>query len=327
MWLITSDLHLSDRPKDGYRFGIFRWLVKQQEKHSPEATFILGDLTQDKDNHSSSLVNRTIDELTLLQPPVYILRGNHDGVDHNNPFFRFLNCIEGINFVVEPDFVLDNVAMVPHCRTQEQFNAACKAMPQRPDALMLHQTIAGAIAETGKPLTGLSAAPIELLKPLRCYAGDVHRPQRCGPVTYIGSPYQIRFGDDFEPRVLLVNGSKEQNLYYPHPHKWTLRVRDASEITDNQKLKAGDQVKLIIELAREEMTEWSEHKRKALEACKELGLEVFGVDVDVKGISRKTERGETSKQGKTKAEIVTDFCKNENVSSQIKQAGLELLKG
>lgn len=326
MWLILSDLHLSDRPKDEYRFDIFRWLVKQQEKYSPEATFLLGDLTQDKDNHSSALVNRTIDELTLLQPPVYILRGNHDGIDHNNPFFRFLNCIEGINFIVEPEVVLDNVAMIPHCRTQEQFNAACKQMPKTPKALMLHQTIAGAIAETGRPLNGLSASPIEALKPLHCYSGDVHKPQRVGPITYIGAPYQIRWGDNFTPRVLFTDGKQGQNLYYPHPHKWTLRIRDAGEITKNQELKAGDQVKLIIELAREEMTEWSEMKRKALEACKELGLEVFGVDVDVKNISRKTEKG-VSKQGKTKAEIVTDFCKNENVSSQIKQAGLELLKG
>ncbi len=326
MWILLSDLHLSDRPKDGYRFGIFPWLRKQQEKYSPEATFVLGDLTQDKDNHSSTLVNRTVDELMLLRPPVYICRGNHDGISPNNPFFRFLNQIEGIYFIIEPEVVFGKVVMIPHCRTEEQFKASCESIQFRPDALMLHQTIAGAIAETGRPLNGFSASPITALKPARCYAGDVHKPQQCGPVQYIGAPYQIRFGDAFEGRVLLVNGAKEQNLYYPYPHKWTLRIRDAGEISQNTKLKHGDQVKLIIELAREEATEWSAHKRKALDVCKELGLEVFGTEVDVKNLSRKNEK-EVKKQGKTKDEVFTDFCKNEKVSSHIKQTGIELLKG
>lgn len=324
MFLLCSDLHLSDRPKDEYRFGIFRWLAKQQAKYSPEATFILGDLTQDKDNHSSTLVNRTIDELTTLQPPVYILRGNHDGLDPNNPFFKFLNCIDGIYFVIEPETIFGKVAMIPHCNTQEQFNAACEAIKFRPDALMLHQTIAGAIAETGRPLNGFSASPIEALKPARCFAGDVHKPQIVGPVTYIGAPYQVRFGDDFIGRVLLTKGEKDQNLYYPYPHKWTLRIRDAGEIHQNTNLKAGDQVKLVIELAREEMSEWATHKRKALDVCKELGLEVFGVDVDVKNTTQKA-RKEAIKQGKSKTEIVTQFCVNEKVSAKIKETGLKLL--
>lgn len=324
MWILLSDLHLSDLPKDDYRFGIFPWLLQQQEKYSPEATFVLGDLTQDKDNHSSTLVNRTIDELTTLQPPVYILRGNHDGVDHNNPFFRFLNQIEGIYFIVEPETVFGKVAMIPHCRTQEQFDAACKAIKFRPDALMLHQTIAGAIAETGRPLNGFSASPIEALKPARCYAGDVHKPQTVGPVTYIGAPYAVKFGDEFDGRVLLVDGAKEQNLYYPYPRKWTLRIRSGFEISQNTKLKRGDQVKLIIELAREEVTEWAAFKREALAVCKELGLEVFGTEVDVKNLSRKVTK-EVKKQGKSKDEVFTDFCKNEKVSSAIKQAGAELL--
>jgi hypothetical protein len=248
-------------------------------------------------------------------------------LDPDSPFFKFLNCIEGFHFIIEPEVILGNVAMVPHCRTQELFDAACGKMPKAPKALMLHQTIAGAIAETGRPLTGLKASPIELLKPALCYSGDVHKPQRCGPVNYIGAPYQVRFGDDFEGRVMLVDGKKETSLHYPCIHKWTLRIRDAEELANNPKLKAGDQVKLIIELAREEMTDWAGHKRKALDVCKELNLEVFGVDVDIKTSTHKAEKKESVRQGKTKEEILAEFCKSEKISLQIKQAGKELLEG
>ena len=77
-WLFASDLHLSDRPKDRYRFGLFKWLAEQQQKHQITATFILGDITDRKDNHSAVLVNKTVNSLLTLKPPVYILKGNHD---------------------------------------------------------------------------------------------------------------------------------------------------------------------------------------------------------------------------------------------------------
>ena len=58
MILVIGDLHLTDQPKDAYRFGIFKWIKKQIEKHQPEYTVILGDLTDKKDKHSAGLVNR-----------------------------------------------------------------------------------------------------------------------------------------------------------------------------------------------------------------------------------------------------------------------------
>ena len=79
-WLLSADLHLSDRARDSHRFGLFPWLKKQQQKNKVDATFLLGDLTQEKDRHSSALVNRIVEELLTLTPPVYVLRGNHDGL-------------------------------------------------------------------------------------------------------------------------------------------------------------------------------------------------------------------------------------------------------
>ena len=95
-WLLSADLHLSDRARDSYRFGLFPWLKKQQQKNKVDATFLLGDLTQEKDRHSSALVNRIVEELLTLTPPVYVLRGNHDGLNPNSPFFKFLNSISGL---------------------------------------------------------------------------------------------------------------------------------------------------------------------------------------------------------------------------------------
>lgn len=323
-WLISSDLHLTDQARDAYRFDIFPWLAQQQQRFNVDATFILGDITDQKDNHSSALVNCLIDELTGLRPPVYILKGNHDFIDPNNPFFRFLNCIEGAHFIVEPTLI-DGVAMIPHQQDQASFDRACGIIPPKAPGVMVHATFNGALAETGARLTGLQATPIEAMKPLGTWAGDVHRPQRSGIVTYVGAPYHVRFGDTFTPRVLLVKNGVEQNLYFPAPHKWALTVRDAVEITSNEDLRAGDQVKVTVELAKEEVVEWAKNRAAVVQACKEMQLEVYGIELKVK--ARRRERVKLGQGApKNPFDVLNAFCANENLPTNIKKAGVDLLK-
>lgn len=328
--LISSDLHCSDKARDNYRFGLFPWLRKQQEKHPIDFTLILGDITENKDRHSALLVNRLVEGLTGLKPPVIVLKGNHDCTDPNIPFFKFLNCIDGLKFVISPTFNKTlSAAFIPHCESQAIFDDACKQMPLKPDYVFLHNTFAGAKVETGMTvLSGLSASPIELLKPkLGVYSGDIHAPQRLAPVTYVGAPYMVRFNDKFTPRVLLISNGRETDLHFDCPRKLSLTVRDADDITRNKELRRGDQVKLTIEMAREEAVEWQATKQRVLAACREGGLEVFGCELQVNTTAR---RGRIKlSEGpaiRSPLEIMAAYCKAENVASSIKAAGEELLK-
>lgn len=325
-WLITSDLHLTDRPRDAYRFGLFPWLARMQRLYDTTATFILGDLTDQKDKHSAALVNKLVHEITGLQPPVYVLMGNHDFIDPENPFFKFLGCVEGLYFVTEPTWLEDHkVAMIPHQPDQAAFDRACGIIQPTAKAVFCHATFEGAISETsGGRLTGLRASLVSQKAPkATLVAGDIHKPQRCGPVTYVGAPYSIRFGDDYTPRVLLIKGGKEQNLYFDAPRKWALTVRDADEILNNKDLKPGDQIRLTIEMAREEAVEHAAHKQRILAACKKVGIEVYGVELKINSSTRR----ERIKVGKARSpkDILASFCTAEGVASNVKKAGMELL--
>ncbi len=324
-FLVTADTHLTDNQRDAYRFELFSWLAKQQQKYKPDATFILGDLTQSKDRHSAKLVNRLVESLLILQPPVFILKGNHDFIDPNTPYFGFLNHIEGVEFISEPMGIDHSIMMIPHCPNQAEFAAACRVVKE-PEYVFIHACIDGAIAETGSRLTGLAWPPVKFVRPpLLTLAGDIHRPQTldCG-VTYVGAPYHIRFGDDFTPRVLLVEGDKLQNLYFPAPRKWALTIRDAKELEANEDLHAGDQVRLTLALAREEAVHWADHKLQVLQACKRLGLEVHGIEVKIK--SQRRERLRIEGSGQQPQEVLAAFCKAENVTNDIREVGEELLK-
>jgi len=41
--LITSDLHLTDRDRDEYRWGLFPWIAEQIDKHEVSTLLFLGD--------------------------------------------------------------------------------------------------------------------------------------------------------------------------------------------------------------------------------------------------------------------------------------------
>ncbi len=321
-FLIFSDTHFSDNPRDGYRFGLFKWLAEQQQKYKPEVTLLLGDCTERKDFHSSELVNKIVDGLKLLKPPIYICRGNHDGNDPTTPFFKFLNSINGITFCVEPTYIKEhNIYMLPHQRNQVAFEAAFKQAPEG-CYLMMHNTLSNAISETGSRLTGL-AVPSKHKAFKGLYAGDVHVPQRCGEVTYIGSPFHVRFGDKFIPRVLLLQNGKEIDLHFPAPKKLSLKIRDLSEFP---KLSKGDQVKVTLELTRSEAVEWANHKKSILDHCKQYGIEVYGTEVEIaEGVKQKREV-EVSNT-KSNLDYFQAFCITEQVPANIKTIGNKILGG
>lgn len=322
--LQTSDLHLTDKPRDRYRFGLFDWLLKQQRAHSPDATFVLGDLTDSKNHHSAELVNRAVDGFARLKPPVFILKGNHDYTDPNQPYFGFLNHLEGIHFITKVTEVLPGVWMIPHCGTQQELDAACDRIATKPVAVCLHGCFEGAIAETGARLAGLSVAPVEKLKPGAVWAGDIHKPQRVGRLlTYVGSPYHVRFGDHFNPRVLLSDQQgKSRDLHFDAPYKWSVTITQAAELKELN-AREGDQIKVEVIIPPEGAATWAETKRSVLNTCKKLGLEVFGCTLKMpprKAIQRQAVKTHSAH------DVLTEFCRNEGVPDELANVGHALIE-
>jgi hypothetical protein len=189
----------------------------------------------------------------------------------------------------------------------------------------MHQTITSAISETGARLTGLTVPPN---KARALLSGDVHKPQVCiphisMPVTYIGSPYHVTHGNDYKPRVLLLDNDKEIDLYFPAPKKLSLTIRDLSEMP---KLAKGDQVKVTMELARSEVVEWANHKKAILDHCKQHEVEIYGVDLKVEQ-ARKRPRLEEPSTNKSNSDYFQAFCAAEKVPEQIKLVGLKIING
>ena len=157
---ILADLHLTDRPRDEYRWQLFPWLARQMERKDDQTVLILGDLTDEKDRHSAKLVNMVMDALLDLPGDVFVLQGNHDYVDHECAFFSFLSRPDvspQLSFIAAPTYleglldVSETVLMLPHTNNPGSWD---ELELDGVGLICTHQTYGGADAGQGSEVAG-----------------------------------------------------------------------------------------------------------------------------------------------------------------------------
>src|SRR3972149_1174921 len=140
--LVISDLHLTDDPKDAYRWDIEQWIYEKIEELPITHIYILGDLTDKKDSHSSILVNRLTKFIKNLakEAEIYILKGNHDYIDENNPFFGFLDYLDKVNYI-KTITETETELFIPHSKSYDMLKTL---NPNNYQVIFMHCDILGA---------------------------------------------------------------------------------------------------------------------------------------------------------------------------------------
>ena len=334
--VLTTDLHLSEKPEDQYRFELFPWLVKQ---YATRATTVIisGDLTDRKDRHADWFVNKVVEYVGLLGQSfqVYLLRGNHDcHEDPNEPFFRFLSGIPNVTFIVEPRRLLvpfgktkKRIFFLPHSRHPEKEWGGYDFKDC--DAIFMHQTFRGAISESGRKLDGLNPGAF---KDIGCpiFSGDIHVPQQVGPITYIGCPWHVHFGDKFKPRIVLADADlRLHDGWFPAPQKLVVDVAAPGNLQDSRHhIQEGDRCKVRLHLPRSEFVEWPKHRDRIKVIAKELKIELHGIELKELVRTRlpdKKAKATPSVSGRTRLDTFQQYCKSRAVDERMVAIGRELL--
>lgn len=326
-YLFTSDLHFTDRPRDAYRWEIFDFLRTQVKSRKIDAVFILGDLTDQKDHHSSKLVNRIVAELQSLDTRWWILKGNHDYVDPKLPFFSFLKD----QFVVDVKTLTlgqDEFLLLPHVRNYRK-SKWYQAIEPGYDFILIHQTMNHSVASQGFYLEGI---PAKVFKPDRVgvakvISGDVHVPQFISGVYYCGSPYPIHFGDDFQPRVLYWDGEELRSIKRHTIGKRVLKVTHPDQLS-RFPLNSGDQVKVLLKLRRADFGSWKEYRQQVISWASKLDIDLCGVEM-----RERTVRNVRIEQAdhnvltiRTPKRLFLEYCSTQKVDDALMKAGLRILK-
>ena len=169
--LLFSDIHLTDNEIDSYRNDIFNKICKiiesrEYDKDPIKDIIFLGDLTEKKDNHSAKLVNLIVDGFRYMseyEVHITILKGNHDYIDENVPFFKFLESMTSkafISYINEPaSSVYLKQLFLPHTRNYVE-DWKNWTQEEGYDYIFAHQTFTGSKSSNNFILDGI---PTDLL--------------------------------------------------------------------------------------------------------------------------------------------------------------------
>ena len=336
--LLIADLHLTASPRDEYRWALFPWLRRIVYEDKVKTLNILGDLSDAKDFHPSPLVNRIAQEMRLMVTEcpnlaINMIPGNHEWMKQGEEFWRFLNHLgDGrIRYMTtpgeDPDVSGPRAYFLPFTKTPNKDWANMNFEDY--DYVFMHQTLRGSIASNGEAMPGEELPEDVLATARKVYSGDIHVPQVVGCVEYVGSPYHVHFGDDFKPRVVLLEtNGRPVDLHMQSPRRVMLKVGAS---TDNPNLdilflKQGDHVKLRVELGEADKHAWQSIRREWLALLKRCGVEVHGVELVVQKSRRRLAEGQRQRSSTHPADAVTRYVMAEELGATALDIALELLE-
>jgi len=338
--LLISDLHFTDKPQDEYRFEILDWVAAYFRRTDDKNLLILGDLTDSKDHHSSKLVNEIVRRLLMLADigmEVFILKGNHDYIDPAKPFFGFLSNFEYLNFIVEPRCMLiegQHCLFLPHSRSptiEWSEDPVFQKWKNKADFTFMHESVIGSVTsngyemEAGLPPSYFNSFSGEVI------SGDIHCPQTIGRVSYVGTPYSIRFNDHYRGRALSIRDGKVTELFPDIKNRVTFDVSSVKEFMDSAcRLLPGDQIKVRFELSEGNEALWEGIRKKLYECCKALKVELHVLQVvhprplPLRGKKHKSTGGLVPCSA---ANIVDKFSKQRGLGKAKHKAGRRVVDG
>ena len=322
--LITADLHLDDNSKNEYRHDFMeKTLPSLLKKHDCSRLLILGDIANEKDHHGAELVNRIASQLETLAKicPVIALAGNHDRIGSYIPFFHFVGKIKNITWISAPKIV-GMEAFLPHTNN---YKADWKGLDFKGLAwVYAHQTFAGANVGPRK----LEGIPLDYFPPhTQIISGDIHVPQTInsnnGPVLvqYVGAPYNINFGDDYKPKVLLVKGKDMSPIAVPGPRKHLIEVDGLGSLEGIPEFEEGDMIKVRMTLNQDQFEKWPEIKKQIQEWGKGYVIAMIQPVLNAKVRAKKI----SNFSRKSDIDQLQTYAGKRAVSDKVLEAGLKLM--
>lgn len=325
--LLVSDLHLTNNPKDSYRWGLFPWLERECRSHHVRTLAILGDVTDAKDYHPAELVQRVVSSVQSCAQyveQVVILTGNHDFLREGAVFFEFLRVLDRVQFVTKPwESDGDTRCLwLPYTKAPAQAWASFDFSHY--SYTFIHQTAKGSVASNGQKMEGESLPKFTGTK---VYSGDIHVPQQIGEVEYVGSPYHVHFGDKFAPRAVLLTRKGAQDLHFPCLQRFVIKCGSVQELREllQRDTERGDQVRVRIALTPEERHEWAHVRREVVLTARQAEVTLEGVELIPVTSKRVQLATATRSATRSPSALLENYVAREGWGADALEVGLELL--
>lgn len=263
--LVTSDLQLMYGERDQYRTDFFTIALPQLiDKYKPNQLIFCGDICEEKDNHPAPLVNTIANGFFELQKKckVIILEGNHDFLHKEHPYFKFVTAFDNIEWISKPT-VLDNCLYLPHTR---DYKKDWKDLKFDGWTFTFAHNIFDGVKANGQKLSGI---PTNIFPDdAQVISGDVHEPQELdnGKIIYVGSPCLCDYGDDYQPRILLLDDLKIKSIKVYGQQKrlinWDWARMRPETFVGVTGVNQGDLLKVRVQLEMKDVANWADIRQQ-----------------------------------------------------------------
>lgn len=320
--IMCADLHLSDDPLNEYRWGFLPWLRERAKEHGIKDVAILGDLTDAKDRHSAKLVNRIVGELSKFSERLIILKGNHDYIDSNNPFFDFVNLFNHVKYATNWSVIKFGgvpTLLLPHTSDLDRDWPKLKVIPQ---LCLTHLTVKNARGDNGQKLPGVPKQKLaELGMPI--FSGDVHVAQVIGPVEYIGAPYDIKFGDRSTRSAIMFDAEGERHdLFFSAPRKRIIKVRPNTNLEELD-VEKGDMVQFQVQLDVDQIDDAPQMRAALDRFVSDRGLHCVGQEMSLQFAPAEVSEDALPDVGMAAA--FESYCKTHGLAPELVAVGQKCL--
>lgn len=245
--VIISDLHFNLQNLEAASIALRHAYSTADMLQVP--LIIAGDLHDTKANMRAEVVNELVDIFRAFAWPTYTLVGNHDLVNERGDE-NSLNFLSMYTDVIKSPIEIDlwnvertSLYFYPYTRSTLELKLALDNIPTG-SILIMHQGFLG--AQMGDYIQDSTSIDPNILKDYIVISGHYHRHQTIGPITYVGSPYTITFGEanDGPKGYLILNsdGTFTREILDLRKHIIKdIRIEDInSNLSDN--VKHGDLV-------------------------------------------------------------------------------------
>ena len=309
--------------------GIANQVGELAKKFQVKRIFLLGDVFELKDRIPARIMILFAEAVAKFPCPLVILKGNHDFAEDDYAPVRLLEREGKVKFIAAP-YINMEIAFLPYFRKYENFKEEWIKLHEtikgdtgfdvNVKLFLFHNTVSGAKFANNRKAEGEFDLPT--FANIRYLAGDIHLPQKVGPIQYLGSPYQVDFGEEGQDKFVYLYKS-DIDLLTSVELKYPKFVSvDISIINDiKQEDFEGNYVRMTGEILKE--------KKEQAEECKKI-LESWNPKFVISIVKYRTEkraRIETAKDDHQA--VLSEFLQQSETElnkQKLLEVGLDLIK-
>jgi hypothetical protein len=178
-----------------------------------------------------------------------------------------------------------------------------------------------------RELDGLPGIP-KFPKHVKVYSGDIHLPQLVlwgAPVTYVGAPHRVRYGDDHVCRMLALDSETyeiAEELVLDSPLKAVIDISSLEQFK-GLGLAPGDMVRVRFTIPPNRIEQWAVDEADLREMASQAGITLASIEPIVE------QHGEEDQPiegfDKDPRSVLEAFAREEGLDQGLLNAGLALL--